>query len=159
MLHAREFNYFQDAIDILFLELRESDVKEIKGFTGLSPEEALLNIVKDYDSLYLIRDGYDRLLGIFGVILNESYTDRVGEVVFLASDPLIEEHKKEFIKKSKGTVEMLLENYDYLYNYVSSDNKDSIRWLEWLGFKIYKDSPITFEDDKVPFYFFMIERS
>lgn len=160
MLNIRKFNFLNDVYNTLFMELRASDVKEILDFTGEAPTESLARLISFYDELFVVEDDYERILGIFGIIPDNTYlTENVGEVFFLATQELIYDHTISFIRQSKEVIDLLLLDYDVLYNYVSSENKKSIRWLKWLGFKVFENKEVYFENPKVPFYFFKLERS
>jgi ribosomal protein S18 acetylase RimI-like enzyme len=153
MLTIRDFNFLEDVYDVLFMELRESDIKELKDSTGNSPREALANIINSADVLKVFVDEYDRILAVYGV---KEIETNIGTIFFLATEEFTEEHPIEFLRMSKVAVEELLKSFEVLFNYVSSENKKSIKWLKWLGFEVYENSDEYFENPEVPFYFFII---
>jgi len=44
-------------------------------------------------------------------------------------------------KMSKGFLLGMIEDFDYLVNYVDVRNVRSIKWLKWLGFNIHEPEP------------------
>lgn len=159
MLKVRDFDFLKDVYDVQWLEIREQDIKELKDSTGSSPVESLTNIINYGDYIKVITDEYDRILAVFGVVDMEEYDNKnVGNIFFLATDEIEEKYPIEFLRVSKREVDRMLEYYDVLFNYVSSENHISIRWLQWLGFKVYMDKDVIFKNPDVPFYFFRLER-
>lgn len=160
MLHTEPFRFLRDVYDVLFMNLRESDIEELESFTGASPQEALSIIIKRHDVLRLIKDEYGRTLGIFGIVPSIEHSTqykKVGEIIFLATDELLEKHKYEFLKKASEVVKKTIHSndYDVVFNYTISNNK---KWLEFLGFNVY-ETEVFFENPRRPFYFFDLERS
>lgn len=158
MLQTRDFDFLNDVYDVLYLNLRESDVKEIKDSTGKNPSESLADIMGYTDILKVFEDEFGRILGVYGIADVQDLGLKAGNIFLLATDELVEKYPIEFLRISKREVEGFIEEYEYLFNYVSSENKDSIKWLDWLGFDVYKDKDVLLENPKVPFYFFKLER-
>lgn len=159
MAHLKVFNYLEDVYDVLFMDLRDADIREIKDYSGDTPQEALAKIISFHDSMFLIKDEYERTLGIYGTSPRED-EELQGEIFFLATDDLFKENKYQVLKYSKDIVRDLMEmgEYQVLCNYVSSENTGSIKWLKWIGFEVYENKEVFFENPKVPFYFFKLER-
>lgn len=160
MLHLKVFNYLEDVYDVLFMELRKQDKKEIKDFLDKEPQEALSDIINNNEVMFLIKDELEKVVGIYGTKRNKDI-ETAGEMFFLATDELKGADKFQFMRYSKDIVRevMDMEEYLVLYNYVSSENKGSIKWLKWMGFEVFEDKEVFFENPKVPFYFFKLERS
>lgn len=161
MIYSEDFRFLRDVYDVLFMELRDRDKSELKDFTGASPQEALVKIMQDHSVLKLIKDEYDRTLGIYGIIPCREHSTqykKVGEVIFLATEELFEKYKYEFLKKAPSGLRKLMDTYDYdvLFNYTQKNNQ---KWIEFLGFEVFMDKEVFFENPREPFYFFKIERS
>jgi hypothetical protein len=160
MIYTEPFRFFRDVYDVLFMNLRESDIEELESFTGDSPQEALSLLIQRHDVLRLIKDDYGRTLGIFGVVPSFEHSTqykKVGEIFFLATDELFEKYKPEFLRKAPRVLKKLLHvnDYDVVYNYTTTNNK---KWLEFLGFDVY-ETEVFFKNPRRPFYYFMLERS
>lgn len=159
MLINRDFDFLKDVYDVLYMELRESDIKELKDSTGNSPKESLSFIINNTDILRVFEDPYGRIVGVYGIADIETDTQIAGNIFMLGTDDLEKYYPIEFLRISKREIESFMEDYDVLFNYVSSENKVSINWLKWLGFKVYEDKEVYFENHRVPFYLFKLERS
>jgi ribosomal protein S18 acetylase RimI-like enzyme len=61
----------------------------------------------------------------------------VGVIWMLGTDGIYK-ISRQFLKGSMRELRMLANEYKTLFNYVYTDNKLSIKWLEWLGFTIDK---------------------
>jgi hypothetical protein len=59
---------------------------------------------------------------------------------------------RDFLKRSRLFVDEAADGYDMLFNIVSANNHDSIRWLRFAGFDIKKEDPHVFGG--FPFYEF-----
>jgi hypothetical protein len=57
------------------------------------------------------------------------------EIWFLGTDD-IDKVKKSFYKYSKLILKFLSNDYDFVENYVPKDHIKTIKWLQWIGFKI-----------------------
>jgi hypothetical protein len=158
-LTLEPFEFIEDVYDVLFLTLREKDIEEIEAFTGQSPREALTQIINHHDILFTIKDNYDRILGIFGIVYSSQHSTeykKVGQVVFVATRELFETHKFSFLRKAKVFLRDFLQAYDYdtIFNYSVKENK---KWLEFLNFNVY-ETEVIFKNRRKPFYFFSLER-
>ena len=129
--------------------LRPEDIIEI---TVASPElelEEILNLCVD-TSTYTRAVVYDEdgCVAIYGV---RDMDKDSGIPWFLSCDLFFTKYKKRFIKEGPEYLKKLFGSKKHLYNYVSQDNTRSQRWLQSLGFTIYKQE-IKFKD--VVFYAF-----
>jgi hypothetical protein len=67
----------------------------------------------------------------------------------------VNRHKKAFLSLTPGVIEEMLTICPRLYNMVHGRNKESIRWLKWLGFTI--DDPVPHGPDSELFHKFHLE--
>ena len=129
--------------------LRPEDIIEI---TVASPElelEEILNLcVETSTDSYAVVDEDDGCVAVFGV---RDMDEDSGIPWFLSCDLFFTKYKKRFIKEGPEFLKKLFGSKKHLYNYVSQDNTRSQRWLQSLGFTIYKQE-IKFKD--VVFYAF-----
>ena len=129
--------------------LRPEDIIEI---TVASPElelEEILNLCLETSTdSYAVVDEDDGCVAIFGV---RDMDEDSCIPWFLSCDLFFTKYKKRFIKEGPEFLKKLFGSKKHLYNYVSQDNTRSQRWLQSLGFTIYKQE-IKFKD--VVFYAF-----
>ena len=113
--------------------MRDIDKKEI-SVSGVNetPYDSLQYAYnKSVKAYTIIID--DNPVVMFGVV-NASLLANYGIVWCLGSDN-INRIKKTFIQKSKAYIEECLKGYKYVEIYVWIENKLSIKWLKWCGFK------------------------
>lgn len=141
-----------DFLEVTNLQLRQSDIDEIKASSGMTPKEALLescfaHLKGELKMYVVIHRG--RIEGIFGVTYQ-------GVVWFLATDKFTE-YAFRFTKVSKEVIELFLNEHPLIFNHVSALHEESIRWLKWLGFTIETETPIkgVFGGD---FYYFYLSK-
>lgn len=140
--------------DIMYLKdrLRESDVQEIWASHNHKPEKALKICL--YQSLVCFTIQNGNPIGMFGI----SPVDMVGtkaSIWFLASNDL-DKIKKRFLKNSRKMIDLLLEYYPFLFNWVDCRNEESIKWLEFCGATIEEPKPFGVEG--LPFRYFYFDR-
>lgn len=145
--------YYRDAAledcAILAPKMRQQDAKEVWHSNGASPLEALVMSFKDCEENHTIIDDEGEVIGMFGC--GTVHNTRIGVPWLLASDKL-PKITKQFLPQSKEWIESLHDRHDMLFNYVHAENRISIRWLKWMGFKflpktLYGTNP----DDFYPF--------
>lgn len=133
--------------------MRAIDREEIELSSGLTPLEALQY---SYDhSEYcqtMLFDGVP--VGMFGVSKN-SLLSNVGCIWFLGTEEM-NKVKKSFVVNSLPYINRLFDYAERLENYVWIENKLSIRWLKWCGFKF--DEPAPYGVKKALFLHFYKEK-
>lgn len=113
----------------LYENMRVEDMLECIGL-GVHPRVACEQSYKLSDVAYSIKTHDYQLIASFGVCPTKD--TKVGCAWLLGTD-LMPTIKKTFIKHSKEYLDELMGDYDCLTNYVSMNNKLSVRWLTWLG--------------------------
>lgn len=140
-----------DYDEIEKLELREQDKEELLASTGKKQKQALLESL--FGSKYtwvVIIEG--KIEAVFG--LGENVSPPFGIPWFLASNK-VNLFSYTFAKESKKFVDKVLPlYYPTMCNLVYANNKDSIKWLKWLGFTVEEDNPIHLKNPDNPFYKF-----
>ena len=113
--------------------MRQSDQDEIMASSGITPFQAL------HDGF--LRSAYcwtaltdNEPCAMFGVV-RESPISNKGIPWLLATDQM-RLNKKRFLIDGVKYMRLILEIFPDLYNFVDTRNKESIRWLKWLGFEI-----------------------
>lgn len=131
--------------------MRVKDVFECRAAGYADPVEAINGSVKESNKAWTFRCG-DMPLCVFGDV-----PDLCGGAVFwLLGTDEVRNHKREFMRRSKLFKGYLMKNYEYLTNVVCMDNKESVRWLKWLGAEFQEDTAMIMGK---PFQRFYIERS
>ena len=131
-----------DAIE-LAPYIRESDRQEIWAAGHLLPEQALVFCLQNSEASYTVRiDGY--IIMMFGVS-----STSIGGAPWMLATPDLEGYAVKFYHTTREAIEIMLEQYGYLENYVDARNIKSIRWLKWLGFTIHDAQPYGI--DRLPF--------
>lgn len=134
-------------------DLRESDRKEVWASNHLEGKTALRMSLKISLFVYTILLK-DKPVAFFG-ICPETVTGHRAKIWLLATD----EFKKiefKFLKCCKSFINMFLEIYPYLDNYVYAENKRSVAWLRWCGARVQAEKPYGIE--KELFHYFYFER-
>lgn len=148
--------YFRAAkkedVDLLASQIRTGDVKELWHSHGMETKEALdISFSDSVEAFTIIYD--EQPIGMFGY---GEIDENIGVPWLLASDKL-PEIAREFLRGSKEWIQDVLTKKYMLFNYVHADNKEAIRWLEWLGFKFLRRIE-NFGKNPAPFLEFVIIR-
>lgn len=133
--------------------LRQADIDEIWASHHLLPLEAMM---KSYDSSLTCLSACinEEPFAMFGCT-PENFISSKGLIWMLATNR-IAEVKSEFYKYSRFFVDILLEDYPLLYNYVDARNTRSIIWLKRIGAEIKEAKPHGM--DGLPFHYFSFTR-
>jgi hypothetical protein len=133
------------------LEMRKVDPHK-------SAEDHLIDSLNVSDVCKMaVLDG--RPMAIFGTAFPKTGLINNSRSVWLISTDEAAQKWFSFGKVSRGVVEMMMERYSHLYNFVDVENVVSIAWLKWLGFTVYEDSPVMYGyENRYPFYYFEIVR-
>ena len=126
--------------DIQFVadNMRQADKDEVLASNNYTPRECLDESIKISYFAYTVNFNAAPVM-IFGLVKRSALSD-TGIPWALGTDGVFT-GKREFLKRSVVLRDMMLEECDILTNYVHCDNKQSIRWLKWLGFKFDNPAP------------------
>lgn len=125
-------------VEILAPNLRKADIREIYAAFGLVPKEALITSLELSTHAWAGEiDG--ELICLFGVGPTSMLTGD-GSPWMVGTDK-IEKHAILFLRFCKPVVEDMQNTYSVLTNWVDARNKNTIRWLKWLGFTIEPAKP------------------
>lgn len=139
-------------VEYLKTHLRQSDVDEIWASNHITPEGALEKGLDNSIFCCTVLNGQP--IAMFGIVPH-SILGYEASVWMLASDDL-KKIKKRFLRHSKYFINMMLDFYPSLFNFVDDRNKDSINWLKYCGARIYDPKPYGVENK--PFRYFVFKR-
>ena len=121
--------------------MRPADELEVLRMGRLSdPYLALAEGVQESEvSLAAYTDnGIACIVGVYrGSLLGDA------RYIWLLGHTDLEKYAVRFLKESRRVLASFLAGYSLLENYVDAENVLTLRWLEWLGFTIGRDKPIT----------------
>lgn len=123
----------QEHVDKLQGRLRAEDQQEVYAMSLRSAEEGLRMGLK-YSTMAWTIMAEDRPVGCFGVV-SASLLSGVGVPWMLGTDE-IRRIRYAVLRESKAYVQMMLDPFDMLENWVDVRNKVSINWLRWCGFTL-----------------------
>lgn len=133
-------------IEAIYPFMREMDKLEASCM-GFDPKEAL-EVALGADDLTLTAiDPNGVPFAMFGV----GGPKEKGWIWMLGTKG-IEENRYDFIKASFRWIQIIIEEYDYVFNYVHKSNENSIKWLKFCGAVIGNSRVFNNE----PFYEFTI---
>jgi len=126
----------QEDILPIAVNMRDEDVKEIWDSNRYSPYKALVKGIKSRGSAWtIVVNGIP--IGMVGVCRGTLLCSK-GTIWLLGTDALVED-RKLFLRMSRLVLKNLSKGFSSLENYVSIENKCSLRWLIALGFTIGGD--------------------
>jgi hypothetical protein len=133
--------------------IRNEDRIELEASSGKSYEDI---IDKTRDMTDTAFAGYydGKLVAIFGV-RTLSILTKTGAIWMFGTKHL-PVHQRVFARHCKKCVEVMLEDYKKVFNYIDHRNTMVIRWLKWLNFTFEEAKP--YGPKKVPFYKFYMEK-
>ena len=134
--------------------MRQADVQEIFDSHHFSPEEAMDFTIKN--TIFCLTVKVKGVPAIIFGINGDSVLSERGTIFMLGTDD-IQKLRFRFVRHSRKFIDMMLEQYSYLYNFVSADNFLSVGWLKFLGAQIEDAKPYGMEQR--PFHYFSFSRS
>lgn len=112
-------------------KMRREDRREIVGLLGDNIEAACLHSLRMSNAAYICKcDGVP--LAAFGV---------ADGVIWMLATEETAKHKVYVGRKTRAGIRAFLADWGYLYNYIDAENTETIKWLRWLGAKIYPAAP------------------
>jgi hypothetical protein len=143
----------EQSIRFIADNMRDEDVKEVWASNRYTPFEALDSSVEASDfSTVVVIDGVP--CSVFGLLVSDILTGT--GVPWLLSSSEILKHKSELLRQSPRIISEMLTISPKLNNYVHTENKVSIQWLQWLGFKV--EAAIPYGRDGEMFHYFHLSR-
>ena len=142
--------------DVLSLapRLRDIDKQEITDLSGNTPAQALaFGCTGSRMGGTIKKDGVAQAM--FGVVQD---IEQNGVIWFLCSDDFCatKADKLFFLERSRAYIEEVQKDYPLLLNFTSARNRLAIKWLEWLGFEVFREYPLAFGGR--PYFYFSRKR-
>ncbi len=149
---SKEIRPLQNKEELKAFIMKEKDAEEALASTGAeSVREALNNCVELSEAVWIIQKPTSPIGGVFGLAPTDKPEYGVPWLLGTPFAKLINPIK--FARLSKKIIKKFQERYKVLFNYVSADYYESIRWLQFLGFKV-SDQETYLKDPDVPFKLF-----
>lgn len=126
-------DFDSDFMSELAANLRQQDIDEMNASDIKDYLTEINNTVKFSEDCYKVLAPNGAVIAGFGVI----NTTAGGQIWFLGTD-LIKQFRKSFVKISSEIIKKWLKEYGRLFNYVSAQNTESIKWLRFMGAKLEK---------------------
>jgi len=139
-------------IEHIASNMRESDIEEIWASHHEEPKKALESGLESSIFACTIENGVP--IAMFGICPYNIIGD-TASIWMLATDDL-NKMKKTFVKNNKKIIDIMLEYYPILENYVDARNEQSIKWLKLCGAEM--DEPVPFGVEQLPFRHFTFRR-
>lgn len=118
--------------------MRAEDRRELVGMVGANIEDEALFCLEASECAYICKlDGVP--LAAFGVVRKSPF-ENIGVIWMLATTETAK-HKIYTGKKTREGIKAFLQDWDYLYNFVDKGNDSTIKWLKWIGAKVYPAEP------------------
>ncbi len=135
--------------------MRREDVEEVLAATGRDPLSALQG---SFDASVLCWTG--TVDGAPACMFGVAPIDILGGVgaPWLLGTDLVPANTAPFLRRNKAYVARMLALFPCLFNYVDARNRQSIRWLKWLGFD-FDAAPVPYGIEKLPFFRFTMRRA
>lgn len=130
-----------DIFDVEYLidHIRPEDQEEVDALDGSTVEQALEE-TPDLLGNSFVWEVDGKVVCMFGVTPCEDH-EGVG-IIWLLATSEFDKYTKMFAIRCKRVFEEVIKDYEYLFNYVYSENKKSIKWIEWLGFTVHDPEPL-----------------
>lgn len=129
--------------------LSEADRLEVSAARGGDMRAALHEcFLKSQNAWAVFPRGGDAAVFVFGVARG----DWRWMNMWALSTPAVNEYPLAFAKGSRGVADMLFAMYPHVRGYVDARHVKSIRWLEFLGFKL--GAPVEYGLRGEVFYLF-----
>ena len=143
-------------MDLLYvaMHMREADRVEIAAMSGHTPYKALLESFKMSDHVVTMDSPTGAPVLVFGVGQRDLLSD-IGTIWMLGTNEVVN-NAKVVMTYTPKVLEIMLEQYRLLENYVHVKNKVSVRWLKRLGFEM--DTPFEHPVSGEKFMHFQMTR-
>lgn len=140
--------------DVEFLKdkLRRQDIDEVWASNHHTPEEALKISLNDSLVCFTLEDN-GVPVAMFGLSPQSIFVNEA--VIWMLSSDRLYKMKTKFLRNCKKVINVFFQYYPYLYNFVDTRNKKTIRWLKYLGAKI--SEPENYGSENLPFHYFCFQ--
>ena len=132
--------------------MRDEDRRELEASSGKRFED-IVDKTRDVTDFAVAGYCDGKLIAIFGVRRITAVT-KTG-AIWMFGTKFLPKNKKVFLKHCRRCVQVMLENYPLVYNYIDERNTMIINWLKWLGFTFEEAKP--YGPQGLPFYKFYMK--
>lgn len=120
------------------IDLRPGDRREIEALGLTMPEAFEISTRRAlWADAYLI-DG--EVAALVGLSVNNALAGWASP--WLVTGTPVDGRKKAFLRETSARVATMAREWPLLTNYVLADYRETVRWLEWLGFTIHPPRPV-----------------
>jgi len=140
MLSAVDVN--EEYLDNVLDNLRDEDKFEMRCEFGPDYKQTIKEFCLSSGHFKIIIDEKFTPIGLFGC---EETTPETAEVCLLVTNEF-KKHFKDFLCQAKQYISLWKKQYKILHNLVYKHNKQALKWLKILGFKVtdYDDMRMHF---------------
>ena len=125
-------------VDYLANNAREMDVREVFYMSGGNISQGLNSTPGLYENS-LVWEVDNKLVCMFGTT---PCSQEGHYVVWLLATNYFDDHKNVFRKICKNVFQETVKGKKYVYNYVYAGHIKAIKWIKWLGCKVYDPEPM-----------------
>lgn len=129
----------EEDVEYLIEHVRPEDAAELDALDGSTIRESLEE-TPDLLNCSQVWEVNGKPVAIFGVT-RQTGPMSVG-VIWLLGTTEFHKYTMKFARYCKEVFERMIAGYSYVFNYIHEENKVSIEWLKWLGFRIYDGQPV-----------------
>jgi hypothetical protein len=129
----------KEDVEYLVEHIRPEDAAELDALHGSTVKSALEE-TPDLLTSSKVWEVDGKPVAIFGV--TRQFGPMSVGVIWLLGTTEFHKYTKKFARYCKEVFDDLISGYSYVFNYIHSENKTSIEWLKWLGFKIHEGQPV-----------------
>lgn len=142
-------------IAIIAENMRQADKDEVWASDNLTPQEALQRSFDNSTLCYTVEvEGKPE--GMFGAVPTSIINKEACVWLLVSEDFCMIRHK--FLRYSKKFIQVMLDHYSKLYNYVSVKNTFSIKWLKFCGAIFEEAKPYGKEGQDFQYFYFEKQR-
>lgn len=123
---------------LLAASMRPADRAEIEA-GGFGLHEAIQRSLDTSEAAWAVCAG-DELLGLFGTNPIGSPEAKVG-AIWLLTTTAVESHALPFLRASRYVMKLVSKKYRVLLNFVDENHEAALKWVSWLGFRVYPPEP------------------
>lgn len=154
MSEVKFYRPTEEMIQHIADNMRKADRIEVMASDGHTPLEALQQSLKMSQSATVACvEGVPCV--IFGLVIH-NLIEGTGSPWMLGTEGSLK-HRRQFLIETPLVIDEMLRTCIKLFNHVHVKNRESVRWLKWLGFTF--DNPAPFGVAGEEFQRFYIERS
>ena len=141
----------EDAIEMA-PHMRRCDVDEIMASHGVRPLDALEHVV-EYSDIARVGRADGEIVCMFGVRAFTMLSDKAA--IWMLGTDLMDKHSIRFLRENAAELADISKEFVLIENWCDARNTKTLRWLEWLGFKIEDAEPYGLLN--LPFHHFYKE--